>query len=128
MLKLHIQMKDSVSAQESKKSLIQQQFKYEYETIKKNTEKLIKVIKDVGLNVTIKKTQISFANPKHKTKARVIYLNNYAQTKKSFHLSFAGTKTHDFFKKLNFTVLNISIKNIPKKNFIKFIFKHGKKD
>ena len=72
----------------------------EYETIKKNTEKLIKVIKDVGLNVTIKKTQISFANPKHKTKARVIYLNNYAQTKKSFHLSFAGTKNHDFFKKL----------------------------
>ena len=35
MLKLHIQMKDSISAQESRKSLIQQQFKYEYETKKK---------------------------------------------------------------------------------------------
>ncbi|MFL2570483.1 MAG: tetratricopeptide repeat protein [Parvicellaceae bacterium] len=38
MLKLHIQMKDSITVQDSKKSLIQQQFKYEYETKKKEDD------------------------------------------------------------------------------------------
>ena len=71
----------------------------EFEAVKENTQELIEIIKSAGLKETIKTSQISFRNPKHKTSARVIYLNSYAHTKKTFNLSSASTKNFEFFEK-----------------------------
>jgi hypothetical protein len=73
----------------------------EFNNVKKNTQDLIKIIKSVGLKELIKPTQISFRNPNHRTSARVIYLNNYAQKTKTFRMSFNGAtakENHEFFK------------------------------
>ena len=72
----------------------------EYRDVKSHTEQLIEIIVNAGLKKTIKKSQISFANPEHKKEARVIYLNNYSTQKKRFSLSFAGTENYEFFKEL----------------------------
>ena len=69
--------------------------------VKKNTQDLIEIIKNTGLIESIKPSQISFRNPNHKTEARVIYLNNYAQKTKTFRMSFNGAtakENHEFFK------------------------------
>ena len=73
----------------------------EFNNVKKNTQDLIKIIKSVGLKELIKPTQISFRNPNHRTSARVIYLNNYAQKTKTCRMSFNGAtakENHEFFK------------------------------
>ena len=73
----------------------------DFEEVKTNTKNLIEIIKNTGLIESIKPSQISFRNPNHKTEARVIYLNNYAQKTKTFRMSFNGAtakENHEFFK------------------------------